>query len=77
MIWAYQTNDVARRVAANLRAAVPARVEEGVDPASLVSEDHDRGFTDRVSQVIARIRDLPFNARLEPGALEDRLQVDS
>jgi hypothetical protein len=46
MIRAYQANHVTRRFAANLRAAVPARVEKGIDPAALVPENHDRALTD-------------------------------
>src|SRR5713226_5479673 len=75
VVWTHELDGIPLVVAADLHPAVPARVEEDVDPLRAVPADDDRLLAHRGREVVAGARDLALVAQEQPRAGEDPLQL--
>ena len=73
VVGTHELDRVALVVPADLHPAMPAGVEEDVDPGGPVAAEDDRLLAHRGHQEIAGTRDLALVAHEEPGAREDVL----
>src|SRR5438045_1887146 len=74
MVRARKDGRVALIVAAHLRTAVAARIQEYVHLARAVAAQNDRFLAHARDDEIAGVRNLAFMANEEPGVREDPLQ---